>query len=63
MWLRTTLTYVIPVAFIITVPAKALTGQVGISYALVSIAMGAIAVTLSSAFWRFGLKYYTGASS
>lgn len=63
VWLRNSLTYVVPVAFIITVPAKALTGQIGLSYALVSVCVSAISLLLSSLFWRFGLKFYTGASS
>lgn len=62
-WLRGALTYVVPVAFIITVPAKALTGQLAFSYSFVALGMGLLALLLSSAFWRFGLRYYTGASS
>jgi ABC-2 type transport system permease protein len=62
-WLRGTLTYVIPVAFIITVPAQALAGKVGIGYLIMSLCVGAITLGLSSAFWRFGLRFYTGASA
>jgi len=62
-WLRGALTYAIPVAFIITVPAQALTGQVGGGFVLVSVAVGMGALVLSSLFWRFGLRHYTGASA
>ncbi len=62
-WLRGALTYVIPVAFIITVPAKALTGQLAFSYSFVALGMGCLSILLSSAFWRYGLRFYTGASS
>lgn len=62
-WLRGALTYVIPVAFIITVPAQALAGRLAPSFALVALLVAAAMLLLSSAFWRFGLKYYTGASS
>lgn len=62
-WLRGTLTYVIPVAFIITVPAQALAGRVGAGYVGVAMCVSLATVLLSSAFWRFGLRHYTGASA
>lgn len=62
-WLRGTLTYAIPVAFIITVPAQALTGRLSGEFIGVAVGVGLAAVTLSSLFWRFGLKHYTGASA
>ena len=62
-WLQSALTYAVPVVFIITVPAKALTGQLAGSYALVALGVSTAAVGLSSLFWRFGLRHYTGASS
>lgn len=62
-WLRGGLTYVIPVAFIITVPAQALAGKIGFGFVLVSLAVAAAMLLLSSAFWRYGLKNYTGASA
>jgi ABC-2 type transport system permease protein len=62
-WLRTSLTYVIPVAFVITVPAKALTGRLDPSFVAVALVVAVASVFLSSAFWRFGLRYYTGASA
>ncbi|MCC6445569.1 MAG: ABC-2 family transporter protein [Armatimonadetes bacterium] len=63
LWLRRTLTYAIPIAFILTVPARALTGQLAGQSVLISLLMAAVMLVLCSAFWRFGLKYYTGASS
>jgi len=62
-WLRGALTYVIPIAFIITVPASALAGKLASAVILISLAVAASALLLSSAFWRFGLKHYTGASA
>jgi ABC-2 type transport system permease protein len=62
-WLRATLTYVIPVAFIITVPGQALSGRLDPSFVLVALAVAAGSVLVSSAFWRFGLRHYTGASA
>lgn len=63
VWLRNTLTYLVPVAFIITVPAQALTGRMTLSDTVLPLAVSGVSLLLSSAFWRFGLKYYTGASS
>ena len=62
-WLRGALTYVIPVTFIITVPAQEFTGQLGAGYVGVAVVVAIVAVSLASAFWRFGLKHYTGASA
>lgn len=63
VWLRGALTYVVPVAFIITVPARALAGRLPESLLLVAPIVAVGALLLSSAFWRFGLKHYTGASA
>jgi ABC-2 type transport system permease protein len=62
-WLRTTLTYVIPVVFIITVPASMLTGRIPPDAALVAVVISSAALAAGSAFWRFGLRHYTGASA
>ena len=62
-WLRGGLTYVVPVAFIISVPAGALTGRTGDATTLTALAVAATMLVASSAFWRFGLKHYTGASA
>jgi ABC-2 type transport system permease protein len=62
-WLRSVLTYMIPVVFIITVPAQALAGRLEGGFVLVALGVAAAAVLLSSAFWRFGLRFYTGASA
>jgi ABC-2 type transport system permease protein len=62
-WLRGTLTFIVPVAFIITVPAQELAGRISPAYSVVSLAVGACSVLLSSAYWRYGLKRYTGASA
>ncbi len=62
-WLQMALTYVVPVVFIITVPAGALAGRVSGWTALLAVLTSVIVVTAASAFWRFGLKHYTGASA
>jgi len=62
-WLQGTLTYIIPIAFIITVPAQELSGRISPGYSVVSLVVGTLSVLISSAFWRYGLKHYTGASA
>ena len=62
-WLRSALTYVIPVVFIITIPARALIGRLTGDTLVLTILVAAASVIASSAFWKFGLKYYTGASA
>lgn len=62
-WLRGTLTYLIPVVFIITVPATALAGRLSGPMLAASLIVAALLVALASAFWRFGLRSYTGASA
>ena len=62
-WLRGALVYVIPVFFIISVPAQEFTGQLGWQYVVGGVIVSVASVLLASAFWRFGLKHYTGASA
>lgn len=62
-WLQALLTYAIPITFIITVPAKALAGRLDPGFLLVAAVVAVLSVLASSAFWRFGLKSYTGASA
>jgi ABC-2 type transport system permease protein len=56
-------TFVVPVAFLTTVPAQAMIGRTGAGW---MIGAGGVAVGLllfSRWFWRFALRYYTSASS
>jgi viologen exporter family transport system permease protein len=56
-------TFVLPVAFMTTVPAQFLTGRGSIAWLLATAAVTATLLFASIAFWRFALKYYTSASS
>jgi ABC-2 type transport system permease protein len=62
-WLRSGLTFVVPVAFAVTVPAEAMTGRLTITTALGGLALAAAFIAVSRWFWFFGLKHYTGASA
>ena len=61
--LRVFLTFAVPVAFAVTVPAQALTGQLGAGTALLALAVAAGFAVASRLFWLFALRHYTGASA
>ncbi|MBX3011323.1 MAG: ABC-2 family transporter protein [Caldilineaceae bacterium] len=62
-WLRMMLTFLVPITFAVTVPAQALTGRLtGQTLALaVAVAVGLFLV--ARWFWRFGIRFYSGASA
>lgn len=62
-WMRPILTFVVPIAFAVTVPAQALTGQLSVSGALLSVAVAVLFLVGSRVFWFVGLRRYTGASA
>jgi ABC-2 type transport system permease protein len=62
-WLRFALTFLVPVAFAITVPAQALAGRVTWRVLLGAAAFAAALFTAARVFWRLGVRHYSGASS
>jgi ABC-2 type transport system permease protein len=62
-WLRFALTFIVPVAFAVTVPAEALTGRLGGLTILGAVALAAGLLVISRAFWKIGLRQYSGASA
>jgi ABC-2 type transport system permease protein len=62
-WLRMMLTFIVPIAFAITVPAQALTGRLVWPVLLSAIALALVLFIGSRWFWRFGIRHYTGASA
>ena len=62
-WLRMLLTFAVPVAFATTVPAEALAGRLGLLQLSGAVALAAVLLGAASAFWRVGLRSYTGASA
>ncbi len=62
-WLRVSLTFLVPVAFAVTVPAESLSGRVDTNTVLAAIGLALGFAIFSRWFWRFGLKHYTGASA
>jgi viologen exporter family transport system permease protein len=62
-WLRFGLTFIVPVAFAVTVPAEALTGRLGPSTLLGALGLAALLFALARLVWRLGLRRYSGASA
>ncbi len=62
-WLRVTLTFLVPLAFAVTVPAEALTGRLTLPVLVGAAALAALLFVLARLFWRFGLRHYAGASA
>lgn len=62
-FLRVFLTFVIPVAFVTTVPAQAILGEVSPGVAVASPLLAGALFVLARLFWRRALRGYTSASS
>ena len=62
-WARFFLTFVVPIAFITTVPASAAVGRLTPGAVLGSVVMASALFGLSRLFWRYAVANYTSASS
>lgn len=62
-WLRLGLTFLVPVAFAVTVPSEALTGRLDWQTLAGAAALCLIFVAFTRVFWRLGLRRYSGASA
>jgi ABC-2 type transport system permease protein len=62
-WVRVMFTFIVPIAFITTVPASALIGRASPSNALTGIAVTVVLLIVARLFWRFAVRSYTSASS
>lgn len=56
-------TFVIPVAFLTTIPAQAMLRQGSQSWVVASGLLAAVLLGVANRFWRFALRFYTSASS
>lgn len=63
VWLRTSLTVVIPLAFAITVPAEIISERSEWWWLLVALPVAAAAFGVSRLIWRWGIRNYSGASA
>ena len=62
-WLRAALTFLVPVAFAVTVPSQALVGRLSVDVLALAIGMALALLLASRLFWRFGIRRYAGASA
>lgn len=62
-WLRSTLTFLVPIAFAVTVPAEALTQRLTIETLAGAALFTAFLLLLARWVWTRGLKRYSGASA
>jgi ABC-2 type transport system permease protein len=62
-WLRYSVTFLVPVAFAVSVPAEALTSRLDWQTLLLAVVFGVMLFSFTRWFWRFGLRRYSGASA
>ena len=60
---RAFFTFVLPVAFMTTVPAEVLLGRGEVSWVLGGLAIAGVLLIAARLFWHFALRFYTSASS
>lgn len=62
-WLRISLTFLVPIAFAVTVPAEALTERLTPETLALAAVFALVLLVVTRWWWRFGLKHYSGASA
>lgn len=62
-WLQFTLTFLVPVAFAVTVPVEALTGRMTTATFLGAVALTVFMLAITRIFWSYGIRAYSGASA
>ena len=62
-WLRIGLTFLVPLAFAITVPAEALTGRLTGETLVLAAGFALFLLVFTRLLWRLGLRHYSGASA
>jgi ABC-2 type transport system permease protein len=62
-WMRYGLTFLVPIAFAVTVPAEAVTSRLGAGTFLLAAGFAAFLIAFTRWFWKRGLRRYSGASA
>src|SRR5262249_23613228 len=62
-WLRVSVTFLVPIAFAVTVPAEALTSRLSWQTLVLALVFAIVLFAGTRRFWRFGLRRYSGASA
>lgn len=63
IWLRIGLTFIVPLAFAVTVPAEAVSGRLEPIWFVWILVATAVAGAVSRLVWKWGVRNYTGASA
>ncbi|HSI97568.1 MAG TPA: ABC-2 family transporter protein, partial [Gaiellaceae bacterium] len=63
VWLRYSVTFLVPIAFAVTVPAEALTSRLEWQTLAVAVVFAVTLFAFTRWFWHFGLRRYSGASA
>jgi ABC-2 type transport system permease protein len=62
-WLQVSLTFLVPIAFAVTVPAQALTSRLTLDTLALEAVFALVLFVFTRWWWTFGLKRYSGASA
>lgn len=62
-WMRFGLTFLVPIAFAVTVPAEAITSRLTVEVFLLAAAFAVFLLGFTRWFWKRGLRRYSGASA
>jgi ABC-2 type transport system permease protein len=62
-WLRFGITFLVPIAFAVTVPAEAITSRLDWQTLALAAGFAVVLFAFTRWFWRFGLRRYSGASA
>lgn len=60
---RFVFTFLVPVAFLTTVPAEAMLGRASSEWLVGAVGLALLLLGVSRAFWQYALRFYTSASS
>jgi ABC-2 type transport system permease protein len=63
VWLRAILTFIVPIAFITTVPAAVIIGRLTAEFVVFAVIVTAILFSGCAAYWRYAVRHYSSASS
>lgn len=62
-WLKLAMTFLVPVAFAVTVPSEALVGRLSGQVLWGALAVSGVMLAGARAFWLWGVRHYSGASA
>lgn len=62
-WLKVGLTFLVPIAFAVTVPAEGITARLSLSTLAGALGFAVVLSALTRWFWKLGVRNYSGASS